>query len=118
MQDTILVKRLRVPTFIGVPDEERAEKQELRVSLELVPGNGFSGLGDEIGEAVNYYEVCERVKAVAMARPRKLIETLGEDLCGVILAEFLVVELVVEIEKRILPDTDWVGLRMARKNNG
>lgn len=115
MGDRILVKRLKVPTYIGVPDEERAAMQVLRVSLEMEPSRGFSGLDDEIGNSVNYYEVSERVKEVGMERPRKLIETFGEDVCGMVLTEFDVVEVVLEIEKFILPDADWVGLRMVRE---
>lgn len=115
MKDTILIKRLKVPTYIGVPDEERAEVQELRVSLELVPQNDFRALNDDIALTVNYYDVAQRVKEVAMERPRKLIETLAEELSAVVLGEFAVVQVVVEIEKFILPDADWVGLRIERK---
>lgn len=115
MKDTILIKRLKVPTFIGVPDEERAEIQELRISLELVPVNDFRNLGDDIAQTVNYYEVAQRVKAVAMEKPRKLIETLAEELCEMVLGEFAVAQVLVEIEKFILPDADWVGLRLKRE---
>ena len=115
MNDKILINRLRVPIYIGVPDEERAEQQELRLSLELTPIQGFEGLDDDIERAVNYYEVAQRVKCVALERPRKLIETLGEEITAMILSEFAVQEVVLEIEKYILPDTDWVGLRMMRK---
>ena len=63
---------------------------------------------------MNYYEVSLRVKQLAAERPRKLIETLAEEISDMILREFAVVELVLEIEKFILPDTDFVGLRMSR----
>jgi len=115
MADKILIRRLKVPTFIGVPDDERSKVQELRVSLEMIVGKGFSGLRDNIENAVNYYEVAERVKELAMERPRKLIETLGDEVCTLILSQFDVCELVVKIEKYILTDADWVGLQMVRK---
>lgn len=115
MKDVILIRGLEVPVLIGVPDEERASEQRLRIHLELVPRAGFSGLGDEIENAVNYYVVAQRVKQLAASRPRKLIETLAEELTTMVLAEFAVVEVTLEIEKFILPDTDWVGLRMTRR---
>lgn len=117
MNDTILVKGLVVPLFIGVPDEERASQQVIKIHLELVPENGFSGLNDDIERTVNYYEVSQRVRQLAADRPRKLIETLAEEIAEMILSEFAVVEVVLEIEKFILPDTDFVGLRMKRSRS-
>lgn len=114
MKDTILVKGLVVPLHIGVPDEEREKPQTIKIHLELVPENGFSGLNDDIEKTVNYYEVSIRVKELAAERPRKLIETLAEEISEMVLREFAVIELVLEIEKFILPDTDFVGLRMRR----
>ncbi|MFC5051904.1 dihydroneopterin aldolase [Rubritalea spongiae] len=115
MKDTIIIRGLEVPLHIGVPDEERANTQILKLHLELVPRKGFSGLEDSIENTVNYYEVGERVKQLAAVRPRKLIETLGEEICSMVLAEFAVTEVVLELEKFILPDTDFVGLRMQRQ---
>lgn len=115
MKDTILVKGLEVPLHIGVLDEERANPQVLKLHLEMVPSNGFSGLDDDIEKTVNYYEVSLRVKELAADRPRKLIETLGDEICAMILSEFAVLEVTLEIEKFILPDTDFVGLRMQRQ---
>ena len=114
MKDTIIIKGLEVPLHIGVPDEERANPQTLKLHLELVPENDFSNLEDAIENTVNYYEVAQRVKQLAADMPRKLIETLGEEMCSMILSEFAVAEVVLEIEKFILPDTDFVGLRMKR----
>jgi FolB domain-containing protein len=114
MKDTIIVKGLEVPLYIGVPDEERVNPQILKLHLEMVPTNDFSDLNDDIEKTVNYYEVSLRVKELAAERPRKLIETLGEELCEMILSEFAVDEVQLEIEKFILPDTGFVGLRMKR----
>lgn len=114
MKDTILVKGLELQVHIGVPDEERAQPQILKLHLELVPENDFSDLNDDIEKTVNYYEVSLRVKELAAERPRKLIETLADEISEMILREFAVLELVLEIEKFILPDTDFVGLKMRR----
>ncbi len=114
-KDVILVKGLEVPLFIGVTDEERANPQVLKLHLEMVPKNGCSSLNDDIDKTVNYYDVSQRVKHLAAERPRKLIETLAEEVIEMILTEFAVTEVQLEIEKFILPDTDFVGLRMWRQ---
>lgn len=117
MEDTIIVKGLSVPLFLGVPDEERAQQQVIKVNLEMVPKRGFSNLDEDIDKALNYYEVSQRVKQVAAERPRKLIETLAEDICRTLLAEFAIKEVTLEIEKFIMPDTEFVGLRVLRSQN-
>ena len=46
----------------------------------------------------------------------KLIETLAEDLAAMILADFHVAEVSIEIEKFILPNTQCVGVAITRGN--
>lgn len=116
-QDAIIINRLRINSLIGVPDEERAQQQMLVVSLRMITSAGFSGLEDDVLRTVDYAAVCECVKSVAGERPRKLIETLGEDICNMILNDFAVNSVSLEIEKRILWDTDWVGLAMTRSSS-
>ena len=52
--DTIEIRRLRVSTLIGVPDEERAISQILLVTVKMTPSQGFSGLDEEISRTVDY----------------------------------------------------------------
>lgn len=110
----VKIRGLEVATFIGVPDEERAEQQVLKVDVDMEPKKGFRQLEDEIEGGVDYYQVSLRIKALALEKPRKLIETLAEDLAEMIKREFLVDSVRVEIEKYILPDTDSVGVEVTR----
>jgi len=112
--DTVKIRGLELPTFIGVPDEERADQQVLKVHVDMVPKVGFGELKDEIEGGVDYYQVSLRLKDVALEKPRKLIETLAEDLANVVLKEFSVEHVRVEIEKFILPDTQHVGVEIER----
>ena len=114
MNDTVRIKRLQISTHIGVPEEERAEAQQLCVSLEMEPKLGFAALNDEIEGGVDYYQVSLRVKELAAEKPRKLIETLAEDVAAMVLAEFAVCVLTVDVEKYILEDTDHVGVTIRR----
>jgi len=114
MSDIIHIKRLKISTHIGVPNEERAEKQDLCVSVDMVPATNFSDLSDEIDDTVDYYQVSLRVKELAAGGARKLIETFASDISMMVLAEFNVLEVKVNIEKYILPDADYVGVTMVR----
>lgn len=107
----ILINSLRVPTRIGVPDEERVELQELEVHIRIEPARGFHEMCDDISLTVDYAAVCQRVAEMAMERPRRLIETLAQEVCDRILEEFAATSVEVEIRKFILPTTRYVAVR-------
>lgn len=112
--DLVKIRGLKLATFIGVPDDERKGQQVLKVNIDMTPEVSFSSLNDEMVGGVDYYQVSLRLKEIALEKPRKLIETLAEDLARVILHEFSVANVRVELEKFILPDTDHVGVEIWR----
>ena len=114
MPDLIHIEALEVQSHIGVPDEERATPQRLTVTLTLEPTMDFRALNDEIGATIDYAAVCEAVKALAAARPRRLVETLAKEIAADLLARFPIRHLTVEVRKFILPETDYVAIRIAR----
>jgi FolB domain-containing protein len=114
----ILIKSLRVGTHIGVPDEERIEPQEIEIDLRIVPERDFREMLDDIRLTVDYAAVCQRVAAIAIAQPRKLIESLAQEIADMILAEFPAASAEVEIRKFILPETRHVAVRFAAHKRG
>jgi len=112
--DQIEIRNLRVGTHIGVPDEERSAPQELHVSLLIQPNLTFRAMADAIANTVDYAAVCETVKATAAERPRHLIETLAEEIADDLLAAHPIWRLTVEIRKFILPETEYVAVRIER----
>ena len=115
MPDTILVEALELSSFIGVPDEERAAAQRLTVSLALEPVRDFRALEDRIENTVDYFALTEFVKALSLARPRRLIETLAEEIAAELLTRFPLRSVEVELRKFILPDTRFVAIRLRRE---
>ena len=114
--DAILVNGLELSAHIGVPDAERVEAQRLTLNLVLVPSAPLSDLGDELGRTVDYFALTRRVRQIAVARPRRLIETLAEEICSCVLEEFSVRAVEVELRKYILPDTEYVAVRLSRES--
>jgi dihydroneopterin aldolase len=106
-----------VETHIGVPDEERAELQTLWITVRMRPSQGFLGLNDRVGNTVDYYEVSRRLAALAVEKPRHLIETLATEIAEFLLSGYPLSSVDVEVEKRILPDADAVSVRITRRRD-
>jgi len=114
MPDQIHIEALEVWSRIGVPDEERATPQRLTVTLTLEPIRDFRALEDRIEATIDYAAVCEAVKALAAARPRRLVETLAEEIAAELLVRFPLQRLTVEVRKFILPKTQHVAIHIER----
>jgi FolB domain-containing protein len=109
----ILIDSLRVETWIGVPDAERMEAQEIEIDIRIQPARNFAEMRDDINLTVDYAAVCQRVSELARERPRRLIESLAQEICDMILSEFAATSAQVEIRKFILPETRHVAVRCA-----
>ena len=88
MNDTITISDMEVHCCIGVPDEERVDKQRLLISLELEGDFKRASENDDIRQTIDYHAVYLQVKETCEARERKLIETLAEDVVLNILNQF------------------------------
>ena len=117
MNDRIVISEMEIQCRIGVPDEERAEPQALRVTIKMDVDTAPSAKTDNIGQTVDYFLVYQRVHTLSGARPRKLIETLAEEISQMVLGEFKVKTVLVRIDKYILPNTRAVSVEIQRHQN-
>jgi FolB domain-containing protein len=111
---SIEIRGLKLTTFIGVPEEERARSQDLRLTLIMTPRLDFREMADKIDNTVNYAEVAMDLQNLALSRPRQLIETLIEDLADHLLASYPLTSVRLSLEKFILPDTDFVAVHLEK----
>lgn len=116
MPDTIHLRGLSVSCHIGAGEEERSQAQELRLDIDLFPIAGLHGLDDDLARTVDYHAVALAVQTLAAARPRRLVETLGEDVLNLLRDQFGVRSARVTLRKFILPFTDWVGVTLERSH--
>ena len=113
--DAIHVQELELFTRIGVSDEERIEAQRLVVNLTMFPARGLSGLNDSVENTVDYFVATRAVKDLANRRECRLIETLAEEIAGLLLERFPLNAVEVELQKFILPDAKYVAVRLRRE---
>lgn len=72
-------------------------------------------LNEEIGRAVDYAVVCQAVKKFIEARRDRLIETMANALALHLLESFELRRVAIELRKYILPDVEFVSVRVTRE---
>lgn len=108
----IKVDGLEIDAHVGVPDEEIAQKQRLLLDLEIVPVRAFGEMNENVALTVDYFEVCEAVRAYAAGGKWRLIETLAADVRRLILDRPNVTDARVKVRKFILPYTQQVSVEL------
>ncbi len=82
--DRILITDLAVRCIIGVNDEERREKQDVLINLEIGADLSAACRSDRFEDTVDYRAIKKQVVAMAEASQYRLVEALAEavaDLC-------------------------------------
>jgi FolB domain-containing protein len=110
----IHIEQLEISARIGVPETERATPQRLTASITLWPATDPRDLNDDVNRTVNYSTVREETKKFAAKRSDKLIETLAYELAGHLLTHFPVTRVAIELRKFVLPDAQYVAVRLSR----
>jgi FolB domain-containing protein len=118
MERIIGIQGLEVMARVGVSDAERAEPQRLLLDLRFAAVTHPERLNDELDQTVDYAAVTLRVSEIVAERPRKLIETLADDLSEILLQEFSLSWIEVTVRKFILPQTESVSVSTRRESNG
>lgn len=99
--DLVFIRDLRVDTIVGVYDWERQIKQTLVFDIDMATDIHRAAVSDDLQFAVNYHAVSLRVSSYVEAHHTALIETLAEDVAKLILTEFKV---------------QWVRLQLTKPN--
>ena len=97
--DTVYIKGLKTDAVIGVYDWERDIRQTLVLDLELASDNRAAAATDVITEAVDYDAISKRVLAYVQASEFQLIETLAERVAEIVLTEFTIPWLRLQVSK-------------------
>ncbi len=113
MNDEVRIRGLRLRCKIGVPEEERADFQELKLNLTMTPRGGVPE-GEDLAGTVDYAEVVARLETLAAENEFVLVETMARRVAELVLADFAVEKVRVVLKKFILPQTKWVGVALER----
>jgi FolB domain-containing protein len=109
----IIIKDLAVNYRVGVPDAERAQAQKLLITLEMDYDFLAAIQTDDITRTVDYALVSQRLLKFGEGRSWKLIETLAYEIAETVAREFRLKSIQVEIKKFIIPEAQYVGVRVS-----
>lgn len=116
MADKIFIQDLRIPCLIGIFDWERKKKQIVSVSLEFPAVLAKAAKTDRIQDAVDYKKIAKRTIDFVSQSRFFLIEALIEKLAAVLLREFRLKEITLQVEKPgAIRGAKTVGIRITRK---
>jgi dihydroneopterin aldolase len=113
--DIVFIRGLEVRAIIGVHEWERQVKQTVVLNLEMPTDVGAAAATDEVDSTLSYSEVANAVERFVSDSSFQLIETLAEQIAALVMTEFRVGWLRLEIMKpRPLSGRHVVGVVIER----
>jgi dihydroneopterin aldolase len=115
--DKIILYGMEFYGYHGVLPEERTLGQRFIVDLELELDLQPAGKSDDLELTINYARVYELVESVVKGTPRRLIESLAEDIAGAVLEQFPVAASTVRVKKPGAPvpgQFAWMAVEIRR----
>jgi dihydroneopterin aldolase len=115
--DIVYIRDLEIKTIIGIFDWEREQRQLVCLNLEMATDNRRAAASDAIEDALDYKSVAKRLIDFVEASEFFLVETLAERVAEIVLTEFKVPWVKLQLGKpgAVTGSTD-VGVIIERGN--
>jgi len=97
--DIIYLRGLKIEAIIGVFDWEREIKQTVVLDLEMAADIRQAAATDELEDTLNYKAVAKRLIDFVSHSEFKLVETLSERITEIVLTEFSVPWVRLQLNK-------------------
>jgi dihydroneopterin aldolase len=98
--DIVYLKDLRIDTIIGIYDWERRTKQTVILDIEMATDIKKAAQSDKIADTLNYKAVAKRLISFVEESEFELVETLAERVAEILLNEFEVPWLRLQLNKQ------------------
>ena len=116
--DKVFITGLRATAVIGIYDWEREIRQNLRLDLEMQTAVRRAAASEDIADALDYEKISNRVRDFVEQSEFLLVETLAEQLAGLLIAEFNVPWLRLSVHKPgAIEFADDVGVVIERQRH-
>lgn len=88
--DIVYIRELEIETVIGIYDWEREIRQTVSFDLEMATDIRPAAASEDINKALDYKAVAKRIIAFVEDSEFLLIETMAEQVAGIVMDEFQV----------------------------
>jgi len=113
--DRVFVRGLTATTIVGVYDWEQETPRRVILHLEMATDVAAAAVSDSIDTTVSYGAVARRLVEFLGSSRTRLVETLAERLAEVVLREFPVTWVKLELHKPgAVPEAETVGVIIER----
>ena len=113
--DKIFIRELTAETTIGIYDRERDIRQKVLIDLEMEVDTSIAASTDSISDALDYSQISHELITFIEASDCFLVETLAEELAGIILEKFKVAWVRLKLTKpEALAKASGVGVLIER----
>ena len=97
--DRIFIRDLALRCIIGIYPEERREKQDILINVEMHADLRKAGRSDDLDDTVDYKAIKKAILKMVEGSGFQLIESLAERIADIALANEKVERVVVTIDK-------------------
>jgi len=113
--DIIFISDLRVDMLIGVYDWERRVPQTVQLDLEIALPGADAAMSDKLSDTIDYAAVVTRIRAMLSETRHQLLESVAEDIAGLVTGEFRSPWVKVTVTKLApLPGVKRLGVSIER----
>lgn len=97
--DKIFIRDLALRCIIGIYPEERREKQDVVINVEMHADLRKAGRSDDLNDTVDYKSIKKGILKLVERSGFQLIESLAEHIADLALADAKVQQVTVTIDK-------------------
>lgn len=117
--DKIFIRDLALRCIIGIFPEERREKQDIVINVEMHADLRKAGRSDKLEDTVDYKAIKKAILKLVDGSSFELIESLAERMADIALADDKVQQVIVTIDKPgALRFAKASAVEIARKREG
>jgi len=107
--DRIEIREFRLLLICGVLPEEQIRKQPFEFNLDLYVDLENVNQSTVLSETIDYGSVLDQIVELTANKKYQLMETLAEDVCSLLLAEFKISRIVANVKKLRPPVASQLG---------
>lgn len=116
MPERIVIRNLRLRCIVGINDNERHQKQDVLLNIEMWADLSGAIRGDDVRETVDYKVVTKQIIGAVESSSYFLVETLASAVADICMSNGRVVRAKVLVEKPgALRFADSVGVEVTRE---